>query len=311
MAPKVTSASSTSSAKSAGKRKAPAVDKATASSASKKQKDESDVAPKSTSKTAAAPAAKVSKAASVVKATQSPSPARKGKGKGKATAVPAKSPLTSSKPVQEDSEEDEEGESIDSEEEAEMLRGLSSDDEEEADGADSSDEDDGDSSDEDDTSALKRHSDIITKSLPSSKDDADVQKRLDKVSKQRQSQPSQTINTAVLYVGHLPKHFTEQPLRQYFSQFGTISRLRLSRNKKTGASKHYAFVEFADEEVGRIVQETMDNYLILGQLLKVKILDKSEIHPKLWIGANRTFRKVPGDRRARVQHDGVSTRFLI
>lgn len=304
MAPKAASASTASSAKSAGKRKAPAVEKATASSASKKQKDESEAAPKTSSKRVAAPAAKAVKAAPVAKAAQSPSTARKGKGK--AAAVPTKSPLTSSKPVQEDSEADEEEESIDSEE-AEMLKGLSSDEEQEADGADSSDEDDGDSSDEDDSSALKRHSDIITKSLPSSKDDAAVQKRLDKVSKQRQSQPSQTVNTAALYVGHLPKHFTEQPLRQYFSQFGTISRLRLSRNKKTGASKHYAFVEFADEEVGRIVQETMDNYLILGQLLKVKILDKSEIHPKLWIGANRTFRKVPGDRRARVQHDGVSS----
>jgi hypothetical protein len=30
------------------------------------------------------------------------------------------------------------------------------------------------------------------------------------------------------------------PPFQYFSQFGDVTRLRVSRNKKTGASKHYA-----------------------------------------------------------------------
>lgn len=31
----------------------------------------------------------------------------------------------------------------------------------------------------------------------------------------------------------------------YFSQFGLVTKVRVSRNKKTGNSKHYAFVQFA------------------------------------------------------------------
>ena len=36
----------------------------------------------------------------------------------------------------------------------------------------------------------------------------------------------------VVYLGHIPYGFFEKELRGYFSQFGTITRLKLSRNKK-------------------------------------------------------------------------------
>lgn len=229
------------------------------------------------------------------------------------TTRKTKSPLVSSKLIQSDDEESddedfEEGDEadssaseLDSDEEAEMIKGMTTADE----SGDEDDEDEDDSSDESDTEGVKRFSEIATMKLPSSKDDAAVRARLSKLEARRKAQPAaQRVERAVLYVGHLPKHFTETPLRSYLSQFGTITRLRLSRNKKTGASKHYAFVEFADEEVARIVQETMDNYLIMGQLLRVKPLSREQIHPKMWVGANRTFRKIPEGRRAREQHDG-------
>jgi hypothetical protein len=38
----------------------------------------------------------------------------------------------------------------------------------------------------------------------------------------------------------------------YFSQFGKLTKVRLSRNKKTGKSKHYAFMEFQHPEVATI-----------------------------------------------------------
>ncbi len=39
----------------------------------------------------------------------------------------------------------------------------------------------------------------------------------------------------VVYVGRIPHGFYENEMRQYFSQFGTISKLRLSRNRKTSS----------------------------------------------------------------------------
>ena len=82
-------------------------------------------------------------------------------------------------------------------------------------------------------------------------------------------------------------------MRAYFSQFGTIARLRLSRNRTTGRSKHYAFIEFAHASVARVVADTMNNYLMFGHILKCKVIPNEEIHPRLWEGANRRFKKMP------------------
>lgn len=109
----------------------------------------------------------------------------------------------------------------------------------------------------------------------------------------------------MLYFGRLPKSFIEPALRSYLTQFGDVLRLRLSRNKRTGASKHYAFVEFADADVARIVRETMDGYLIDGRLMQVRDVPAEKVHPTLWVGAGASWRKVPKDRVARMQHDKV------
>lgn len=85
-------------------------------------------------------------------------------------------------------------------------------------------------------------------------------------------------------------------MRAYFSQFGEITRLRLSRNRVTGQSKHYAFVEFASVSVAKIVAATMDNYLIYGHILKCKYVPSEQLHPDLWKGANRRFKKTPWNR---------------
>lgn len=159
-------------------------------------------------------------------------------------------------------------------------------------GANSSDEDE-----EDDRAASKSlRSSMASIKLPNSKDDATVKARLETL---RRSKSSKTT-PGVLYIGRLPHGFYESQLKAYLSQFGDVTRLRISRNKKTGASKHYAFVEFADADVAKIVQETMHNYLIDGRLLQVKEISKDQVHPELWVGANRKFRKVPKDRLERV-----------
>ena len=42
----------------------------------------------------------------------------------------------------------------------------------------------------------------------------------------------------------------------------------LCSNRQTARSKGYAFVEFACDEVAKIVAETMHNYMMFGKLLK-------------------------------------------
>ncbi|KYK58412.1 hypothetical protein DCS_05427 [Drechmeria coniospora] len=107
-----------------------------------------------------------------------------------------------------------------------------------------------------------------------------------------------TGERGVLYIGRIPHGFYEHEMRQYLSQFGPITRLRLSRNKKTGASKHFAFVEFAEESTAEIVAKTMDNYLLFGHILKVKMVPRNQAHEELFKGANRRFKKVPWNKMA-------------
>ena len=53
----------------------------------------------------------------------------------------------------------------------------------------------------------------------------------------------------------------------------------------------------------------MDNYLLMGHILQCSVIPREEVHPSLWVGANRKYRAVPHDRLARVSHnrerDGV------
>ncbi|KAF8575185.1 hypothetical protein K439DRAFT_1641635 [Ramaria rubella] len=138
--------------------------------------------------------------------------------------------------------------------------------------------------------------------LPSfSKDEGAVQRILEKAKKHP------TEDKGVIYLGRIPHGFYEDQMRTYFSQFGEVTRLRLSRNKKTGRSKHYAFIEFRSSEVADIVGETMNNYLLLGHILQCKIIPKDEVHPELWIGANKKWRFVPRDRIARVKQNKLRT----
>ena len=96
-------------------------------------------------------------------------------------------------------------------------------------------------------------------------------------------------------------------MRGFFSQFGEVSRLRLSRNKKTGRSRHFAFIEFADRSVAAVVAETMHNYLLCNKLLVCKVVDADKLHEKTWVGANKKFQRVPWRSIARKRHNQERT----
>ena len=59
-------------------------------------------------------------------------------------------------------------------------------------------------------------------------------------------------NRGSVYVSHVPHGFYEKQMRAFFSQFGTVTNLRLGRSKKTGKSRGYAFVEFKFMEVAKV-----------------------------------------------------------
>lgn len=127
-------------------------------------------------------------------------------------------------------------------------------------------------------------------------------KKIDRAAKSQESE-----KPAVVYVGRIPHGFYENEMREYFKQFGEILKLRLSRNPKTGNSRHFAFIQFASHTVADIVARTMDNYLLFDHILKVKLVPDEQVHETLFKGANKRFKKVPWNKiRGRQLEQGAS-----
>ncbi|CAM9621327.1 unnamed protein product [Ectocarpus sp. 6 AP-2014] len=98
--------------------------------------------------------------------------------------------------------------------------------------------------------------------------------------------------SGVVYIGHIPHGFYEEAMNGFFKQFGDVIRVRISRSKKSGRCKGYAYVEFVSPEVAQIVAETMNGYFLFDKQLVCRVLKFEEIHPNLFDGAGVKFRKV-------------------
>jgi len=96
----------------------------------------------------------------------------------------------------------------------------------------------------------------------------------------------------VLYIGRVPHGFYEKEMEGFFTQFGKVKRLRIARNKKTGKSKHFGFIEFVSPEVAKIVADCMHNQLLFEHLLQVHLIPPEHVHPKLWRGFNYRYKPV-------------------
>ncbi|GAA5828707.1 hypothetical protein JCM3766R1_003796 [Sporobolomyces carnicolor] len=217
-----------------------------------------------------------------IKSKDAPQPEKGAlKGKGKKAAAEKEE----EEEIKLDDEDEQDGDEDDKEA---FLEGFES-------GEDGEDSSDDEQEDEKDAKPFK------VEELPKVKGDS-VQKKLEAKAERKKN-----AKTGTVYLGRIPHGFHEAEMKSYFSQFGEVTRLRLSRNKQTGASKHYAFIEFQYASVAAIVQETMDNYLLSGHILVCKIIPDDQIHPKLWVGANRKFRVVPKGRQQNAKRNAPKT----
>ncbi|XP_021488893.1 MKI67 FHA domain-interacting nucleolar phosphoprotein [Meriones unguiculatus] len=123
-------------------------------------------------------------------------------------------------------------------------------------------------------------------------DDLKFQKTLTQVQQRAKKRKKEDrLNPGVIFLGHLPGTLSESHIYDYFTQFGTITRFRLSRSKRTGHSRGYAFLEFESEDVAKIVAETMDNYLFGERLLSCKFIPPEKVHKELFKQWNVPFRQ--------------------
>lgn len=123
--------------------------------------------------------------------------------------------------------------------------------------------------------------------------------RLVEMAEKAEEEPSEP--RGVVYLGHLPKGFYEPQMKTFFSQFGTVTRIRLSRSKKNAGSKGYAFIEFEEESVAEIVAQTMNKYLLFEKQLVCNIVPKEKQHPALFKQWRRGMKNWSNQRRRKAQ----------
>jgi len=93
----------------------------------------------------------------------------------------------------------------------------------------------------------------------------------------------------------------------FFSQFGKVDKVRLSRSKRTGRSKHFAFIKFDSAKVAATVAKVMNGYHLFDHVLISHIVAPKDIHPSMFKGANKKFRPIPWQMIARKHHNRERT----
>ncbi|ESQ40370.1 hypothetical protein EUTSA_v10014607mg [Eutrema salsugineum] len=111
----------------------------------------------------------------------------------------------------------------------------------------------------------------------------------------------------VLYIGRIPHGFYEAEIEAFFQQFGSVKRVRVARNKKTGKSKHFGFIQFEEPEVAAIVAGAMHDYLLLEHMLQVHVIPPEHVKPNLWKGFKSQYKPVDWVQIERKQHNKERT----
>jgi cold-inducible RNA-binding protein len=74
-----------------------------------------------------------------------------------------------------------------------------------------------------------------------------------------------------LYVGNLPYSTTEDELRNMFSEAGTVASVALIKDRDTGQSKGFAFVEMSNQVEAEKAISMFNAYSLSDHELKVNV----------------------------------------
>ena|SRR6185503_7506752 len=97
-----------------------------------------------------------------------------------------------------------------------------------------------------------------------------------------------------LYVGNLPYRMTEDQLQQEFEQYGQVASCTIIKDKATGQSKGFAFLEMPAREEAEAAITGLNGREVQGRRLNV-----NEARPRENGGGSGGFRSAGGDRGQR------------
>ncbi len=75
--------------------------------------------------------------------------------------------------------------------------------------------------------------------------------------------------TKKLYVGNLSYNTTDEQLRDVFAPYGEVTSARVAKDRNTGRSRGFAFVEMADDASANAAVDALNGKSVDGRQLKV------------------------------------------
>jgi RNA recognition motif-containing protein len=74
-----------------------------------------------------------------------------------------------------------------------------------------------------------------------------------------------------IYVGNLSYGMREDALRELFEQFGEVTSVKIVKDRMTGRSRGFGFVEMAEKGEGEKAIETLNGTEVDGRNLRVNV----------------------------------------
>jgi RNA recognition motif-containing protein len=81
-----------------------------------------------------------------------------------------------------------------------------------------------------------------------------------------------------LYVGNLPYRITEDQLRDAFAEFGQVSSCTIIKDKVTGQSKGFGFLEMPDSSAAAVAINQLNGRDLMGRKINVNEARPRESH---------------------------------
>lgn len=86
-----------------------------------------------------------------------------------------------------------------------------------------------------------------------------------------------------MYVSNLGFHVEEEDLKQLFEPFGQVSSAKVIKDRETGRSRGFGFVEMASDEQANKAMASLNNKEIEGRAISISVAREKETRsPRKW-----------------------------
>jgi RNA recognition motif-containing protein len=72
-----------------------------------------------------------------------------------------------------------------------------------------------------------------------------------------------------IYVGNLPFRMSDQDLTELFAEYGEVVSARIIKDRETGRSKGFGFVEMDDDSLANEAISSLDGAAVQGRNIRV------------------------------------------